>query len=526
MLFSFVIYNWVGILGTLIGAVLWVIVIAVALKLLKVARPVPWMIAGTTLVAAGFLLTLLRGGVALTVIGFLGILLAGSLVYLITRPPSARKVGGVVSVILVGLALFLTLVRTGSFHELGTSERDYVVVGSMHNDLLQAQAARIRELREQEDRQRRKLFDSRESTPANADGSTADSGQITSLKTSPGVAWYPEVDERFDSDVQPSMTAAGRSLGRKLLPLVKHVMYKEADPEIIQIHQYGLYEDALKAIDDLAAVMRRSYPDAQVLVEKVSHSQGGLSGKAISIRLTNSNIVRTNQQFFTSTSPKAVKVDLTAQLKGTAGGAPKEFSVSVTMVDKPWVDQFDVFLASNRGDDLLIDARSGRLETSQLDARNAAIEDAVNMLTPVAMEVLKAQRQPMLRTPNVTEVSDRLKAALLGGQFIEDSFSQQLTHPMGNLWREAILVRVDYDSLRRVIGDLVQQQRATEQGQLSLTVALVLLALGIIVLHMILNWITKGYYRKSVGMLSGLLAVVGVLGILILAMTIFGPGQV
>jgi hypothetical protein len=121
------------------------------------------------------------------------------------------------------------------------------------------------------------------------------------------------------------------------------------------------------------------------------------------------------------------------------------------------------------------------------------------MLTPFALEFLKTQPQPVLRTPSKTELTDRLITELAGGELVLDRFSQQLAHPMGDLWREAILVEVDYTAMHRVVSAFVLQQRETERGQLSLGVALVLLTLGIIVLHMLLNLITKGYYRKSVG---------------------------
>jgi hypothetical protein len=510
------VYDWAGIIGGLFAAVLLIVGIAFALNLLKVARPVPWAVAGVTLVAAGFLV--MRGGtVVLVVVFLLGIPLAGGFVNLLVKSPSTRKVAGIMSVCLVGLALLLTLVRSSTLSNFMTRDRPGVI-SSRYGDLMQAQAERVRDLRQQEDRQRRELFDSREAAAVGSDAPAENSGSVDSLKTSPGVAWYPEVDERFESDVQPSMSAAGRSLGRKLLPLVKHVTSQGTEPEIIQIGGSGNENELIgsefeKALDALASVMRRRYPDAQVLVEKVSHSQPvtGVSGSLISIRLASSNLQYKNGR------SEIESTHLTAYMSGWINTG---VTVGVTMVDKPWVNQFDVFLASNRGDDLLIDARSGRLETSQLAARNSAIEVAVNTLAPVAMEVLNAQRQRILRTPDVTEVADRLKTELVGGRLIVDSFSQQLVHPMGNLWREAILVRADYESMQRVISDFVQQQRATERGQLSFAAALVLLVVGIIVLHMILNWITKGYHRKNIGLLSGLLAITGVLMVLILTLNL------
>jgi hypothetical protein len=198
----------------------------------------------------------------------------------------------------------------------------------------------------------------------------------------------------------------------------------------------------------------------------------------------------------------------------------------VRLVDKPWVHNFDQFLAENRSGSLEVDARSGRLTTSAIEARKLAIEDGVNMLKSVAMGLLSAQPQSLLRMPREAEIADRLRSEFLGGSdLIVDSFSQRLTHPLGDLWREAILIRADSTAMQKLINDFVRQRQDEQRDQLSLGAALTLLVIGIIVLHGLLNWITKGYHRKSVGMLSGVLAVFGVLMVLLIAIKFFGTSQ-
>ena len=213
---------------------------------------------------------------------------------------------------------------------------------------------------------------------------------------------------------------------------------------------------------------------------------------------------------------------MTAELSGSSGQA----SLSVRLVDKPWVHNFDQFLAENRSGSLEVDARSGRLATSAIEARKLAIEDGVNTLQSVAMGLLSAQPQLLMRMPREAEIADRLRSEFLGSSdLIVDSFSQRLAHPLGDLWREAILIRADSNAMQKLINDFVTQRQDEQSGRLSLGAALALLAIGIIVLHAVLNWITKGFHRKSVGMLSALIAVVSVLVVLIVALK-FGVGHV
>ena len=355
-------------------------------------------------------------------------------------------------------------------------------------------------------------------------GSSPPDDQVETLKSSSGVAWYPEVDERFDADNYPSMSAAGRALGRKLVDLIDHSTEAEQGPPIIQIHASPtqMRDDFGDTLNELAAVLRSHYAEAQVLIDYLSTetSVSRLDPQAVLIQLRMS-VVRTLTPAPWSPSNRAMIANILAELDT----GPNKVSTSVRMNEKPWVDNFDEFVNSNRGNGIVFDGRSGRLAMTQMEARGAAIDDAVSMLTPLAMEVLKAQNQLLVQSPDEREIADLLKKELLAGQPVVDSFSQELTHPMGNLWREAVLVRVDYPWLERVFSNYLQQRQQEQRDRLSLGAALALLVAGIVVLHAGLNWITKGYHRKSVGMLSGVLAVVGVLMVLIIAIKFMGSGQ-
>jgi hypothetical protein len=517
--------NWVGIFGSLIAAALLIAGLTFGFRLMKVSYAPAWAVLCVALLGAYFAAA--GGGANVLFLLLFGVPLLGAAAYLTAKFASAKQIGIVAA---VGLLVcgFIFVLRSGSYLELENHQHARSTE-QMHDTLLNEQALRVRALREDFDRQRRDLFDSRitrsQPNDDSAAGSSPPDDQVETMKSSSGVAWYPEVDERFDADIQPSMAATGQALGKRLIPLIKSATREEQEPSVIQIYaaRTRQHEDFRQALSALATVVRSRYPGVKVMVQQTApeNSITQFDPNAISIRLTMS-VVQLLTPAPWDKSKSELLADVTAELRGHTRTA----SVSVRLVDKPWIHDIDRFLSSSRSDGILIDGRSGRLATKRTDARDAAIDDAVSLLTPVATEVLKAQKQLLIRTPDEEEIAARLKQELLAGQLVVDTFSQQLAHPMGNLWREAVLVRVDYPWLERVFSTYLQQRQEEQRDRLSLGAALALLAAGIVVLHAVLNWITKGYHRKSVGMLSGLLAVAGVLMILIIAIKFFGPGQV
>lgn len=528
MLFAMFYFNWVGVFGSLFASALLIAGLTFGLRLMKVSYAPAWAVAGVAILGAIFAGQQPAGAETVALFLLFGVPLLGAAVYLIARLTSAKQVGiaAAVCLFVFGFLILLKSSRSG-FEQAVLTQRRSDTQQSMNDVLIKVHAAKIRHLREDYDRQRRELFDSKSSGPQagneSSDGSSSED-HFKTLKSSSGVAWYPEVDDRFDADSHPSMSAAGRALGRKLVGLIDRSTEAEQGPPIIQIHasQTRMHDEFENALNELATVMRSQYPEAQVLVDHLStgNSVSRLDSQAVSIQLKMS-LVKTRTPASWSPSESEMSANILAELDT----GPNKVSTSVRMIDKPWVDDFDEFVNSSRGNGIVLDGRSGRLAMKQVEARDAAIDDAVSMLTPLAVEVLKAQKRLLVRTPDEAEIAARLKKELLAGQLVVDSFSQQLGHPMGSVWREAVLVRVDYPWLERVFSTYLLQRQKVQRDRLSLGAALLLLTVGIVVLHGVLNWITKGYHRKSVGILSGLLAVTGVLAVVIVGLRLSGLGH-
>lgn len=511
--------NYVGIFSSLIVTVLLVTGLTVGLRLMKISYAPAWAMTMTAVLGAflfGF-----SGRATVSVLFLLAVPLLAAAIYQVPRMTSAKQVSIVAAggaVVVAGFVLLNTQYEETILSELRDRES-----AQMQRVLMTEQAAVVRHRREQYEQQRRELFEAKVQQPESSGeiGIAPAAIDPETLRSSSGVAWYPEVDERFDADIHSSMSAAGRELGRKLAGLINHSSKAETEPPIIQIHasRTRMHDDFDQALNGLATVMRTQYPQAQVLVDYLtpSNSITRLDPEAISIRL-NMSVVESRTPAPWDSSRTETVADILAELDT----GPNKVSTSVRMIDKPWVHDFDQFVNSNRGNGILITGRSGRLASRRTEAWNAAIEDAVSALTPLATEVLKAQKRVLVRNPKEDEVANRLRKELLAGQLIEDSFLQQLSHPMGNLWREAVLVRVDYPWLERVFSDYLQRRQQEQLDRLSLGAALTVLLIGILVLHAFLNWATRGYHRTTIGMLSALIAIAGGTAIVIVAIKLRG----
>lgn len=516
--------NYIGLLTGLVLTVLLITGLTFGFRQMKVRYSPAWAVCCAALL--GTLMAFSGGGRIIVALMLFGVPLLGGVIYLIGKSDSRKQTAVFVAVVLFASGiLFLTFQghETAALSEAQVRQRT-----RMMDNVMEKQAAVARQLRDEYARQRRELFNRQltesETAGGNDDQSSSIVSQTETLKSSVGVAWYPEVDEQFDADVHPSMSAAGHMLGRKLAGLMEHSSEAESDPPIIQISASStiIHDDSQEALNELATVIRSRFPEAQVLVDHLTPSKSVtlLDPQAVSIRL-NMTVAQTTTPAPWDASKIERTIDLVAELRGQTD----KVSTSVRMIDKPWVQEFDEFVNSNRGDGILITGRSGRLALKRTEAWNAAIDDAVSMLTPMTAEVLKARKTVFVRNPSEEEIADRLRKELLAGQLIEDSFLQQLAHPMGNLWREAVLVRVDYPWLEKVFSDYFHQRQKEELSRLSLAAALILLAVGVVILHAFLNWITRGYHQKSVGALSIMLALAGVLTLIVTAMSLGLPGS-
>ena len=99
------------------------------------------------------------------------------------------------------------------------------------------------------------------------------------------------------------------------------------------------------------------------------------------------------------------------------------------------------------------------------------------------------------------------------GDLVADRFSQRLSRPYGDVWREAILIDV---TPARLAGFYQQADEAesvafsSRTGRLLGFVAIMFIAT---ILYFVLNAITRGYYRMPVVMIVGALVLLVVIAV-------------
>lgn len=502
----------------LIGAAVVIPALLIGVKQLQKSEQARWIAGGLLVLMAAF--TVASGGTV--VLGLIVLIVVPALAWLIHMLMVSTKTRNVTMMVALvaggGFLIALTLMKVRN------EEMQTAISYELQENILQEQAVMLRLQRVQEEQQRRELFDSQynASRAAPADSGSNESTDAASLNNGihvlangPGVAWFPEVDERFEAELQPSMSSAAQAIGRKLIPLIEHVTEQKVDPPVIQIHvgpTLRLERDARRALDALADVIRKQYPDAKVLAELLSpgNSITELDPNAISILLDMSVVQRLNEAAWDK-SRNELMADFKAEVKGKRSSA----NVSLRMVEKPWVSDMDWYRSTRNNRGMMIDGRSRNLATSSEEAADAALEDAVVLLTPVAMKLLESLGEPLIRTPSAGEVADQLRWKMTNGNLIADRFSQRLVHPQGNFWREAILVNADFYNMYEVVNGWIQQRQQEERQHLSLGFTLILLLIGVVLLHSIMNWLTKGYHRTRISLMSGLLFGSGLLATLI-----------
>lgn len=327
----------------------------------------------------------------------------------------------------------------------------------------------------------------------------------------PGVAWMPEVDEQFEADIFPSKQYAVRYLMRLVIPEFKEVLSDEAEPQVIEVTSGAEVSspDLQSMFETAVSHLREEFPDAQVLFDPSDHRavvpdpprvEGGV---ALQLTLGNNVAMVRGQMVNDSVEPLQT---LQATLKGVSGDT---FATSVMILDKPWVDQFDQFWSRRDGRYLV--ARSDTFADSAEAAHEQAMQKAVQILTPpVRQAINQVERQRGFVPSGEGDVRDAVRLHLENGNlFGTDRFSQRLRAPYGVLWREAILFRIDSGAMHVVIEQIAGESLIEHRAQLSQLFGFCVLLLVIVILYVLLNWATKGYYRTTIGLVMGLVGAAG-----------------
>lgn len=328
-----------------------------------------------------------------------------------------------------------------------------------------------------------------------------------------GLAWLPEVDEQFRADSFPSQHTAMRILIRRITPVFAEILPEGTPPKVIQVTSGSRIRNARdqRMFDDASAQLGKEFPDARVLFDPSDHQAvvpdaPGVEG-GVSLQLTLSAVLTEVDEIVMhgggggGSFPRT----LSASLKGANGTAGD----SVLVFDKPWVDQFDQY-SSSRLRERLVVVRSNSFAATAEGAHQQAVTQAVELLLPGVYQSLNEMAQFGGSTGvDRGSVEQGLRRRVAEGYLNSDRFTQSLQAPYGMLWREAILLELDKNSIRLLVNEMAGRSEKVYRARLSQGFAVCILLVVIVLLYLFLNWATKGYYKGKVSLIVGLLGAAG-----------------
>ena len=304
---------------------------------------------------------------------------------------------------------------------------------------------------------------------------------------------------RFLADVYPSAEQAAEALVTHVAQSLKGTASHDAT------HEIQLTGSAPEGVRQaVVAELGRRFPGCRVV--GVSRAQ-----TAASLPSGRSQIICSVE------APGGEKGAVRASLESPGGRK----QASAQFIRKKWAAQFTAFVNESGYQNWIL-ARSGAACTSAAEARRDALHSAATQLLPqvrASMQRLIASRS--LRAgviPDSRELLHRIKVTLQDGTFVQDRFLQCFSRPYGKLWRESLLINADEGPVARV-SHSVAQHRATRtvrarRSWLTKAGSMAALGLLIVVVYLLLNAATKGYYVWSLRILGGGLLAAGTIVIL------------
>ena len=156
-------------------------------------------------------------------------------------------------------------------------------------------------------------------------------------------------------------------------------------------------------------------------------------------------------------------------------------NVTSDYVEKPWVEAFDVFVSARPRQRFVV-GYSEKFVSSERAAQQLAMQDAIAN-SRVAMSGGGSV------TADISHVIDR--------------FAQKLSRPYGDVWREAVLLDVSEKHMAKAIEHVHMEAMLTQQHNASVLLSLLILFGVSMVLCVVLNLLTQGYYRNRLLMTGG-----------------------
>jgi hypothetical protein len=199
----------------------------------------------------------------------------------------------------------------------------------------------------------------------------------------------------------------------------------------------------------------------------------------------------------------------TGTIQASVLAADRQASMSAEFVDKPWVEDFSGFL-NTRPNSRFIIARSAEGCMTEAEANHKAVENACTQVANMLGQT--PQRRSGVPVSFFKPVNSN---DILDGDFILDRFVQSFEGTAGKIWRQALLVDVSVEKLKKLAQRkaVIAQVRKTNFARMFFAIfGLIIL---ITVVYAFLNAATKGYYVWSLRIAGIVFALVVIILLLV-----------
>jgi len=185
--------------------------------------------------------------------------------------------------------------------------------------------------------------------------------------------------------------------------------------------------------------------------------------------------------------------------------ATPEDSAPATQPTKLWMSDLPAFLNEHPREHWVV-GRSDRAALSAAEAESAARDDAARQIADSLGTARLGRTSPVLAAGSIA-------AALERGSWVVDRQIDANERPYGTIWRAGILVDANpgaLDALVRRMENARIRERAHAAAAVVISVAwLSTVSFG----YMLLNWLTRGYFRGRLALVSVVMIAAGIAGI-------------
>ncbi len=318
----------------------------------------------------------------------------------------------------------------------------------------------------------------------------------TIQQPSPPTEWMSSDLKAFDADVYPGLVQAAAPLGRQVrakLEANRLLQNNSTGDGFIEPQQVIIAanlvapEFRLSATEKFSEEISKQFGTSSI--STTDSSVDSIFGNIVVLRIDSQNAQRANAPWdnqFIAVSNGTLLCEARTQI-GQA-------NITVKYVEKPWVESFGTF-TMERPNKQFLAGYSTSLALSEADAKREAMSDASE----------KLRQSGFTHFP----IAESLAC---------DRFVQKLSRPYGDVWRVAFLFDLSSPMLaHHAIATDHARSTVAVRSRLSI-LAIVALFLITIVLCVVLNLLTLGYYRKqlSFGWAALLLGIVVIGGLVLI----------